>query len=73
MIIKKFANFNRFSATDSKGGVAPTAVVTVNLCNCSGQGDCLFGELAEGQTFRSPFRIVACNCNLGYTGVTQVS
>ncbi|KAK2171661.1 hypothetical protein NP493_1037g00031 [Ridgeia piscesae] len=57
-----------FSAVDSKGGVAPTAVVTVNLCNCSGHGKCLFGEHSEGQVLASTFRIVACKCNVGYTG-----
>jgi len=62
----------RFSAKDSKGGVAPTAVITVNLCNCSGNGECLFGELAEGQTAGSAFRIVACKCKIGYTGMAQM-
>ena len=60
---------DRFSAVDSKGGVAPTVFVTVNLCNCSGHGKCLFGERAEGQVGASTFRIVACKCNLGYTGM----
>ena len=60
---------DRFSAVDSKGGVAPTAIVTVNLCNCSGHGKCLFGEHSEGQVLASTFRIVACKCNVGYTGM----
>ena len=73
VIIAKSANFDRFSASDSKGAVAPTTLVKVNLCNCSENGQCLFGEHAEGQTFRSSFRIVACKCKTGYTGVAQVS
>ena len=59
----------RFSANDSKGGMAPTAIITINLCNCSGNGDCLFGELADGQASGSNFRIVGCKCNTGYSGI----
>ena len=59
----------RFSAIDSKGGMAPTAIITINLCDCSGHGDCLFGELADGQTSGSNFRIVGCKCNTGYSGI----
>ena len=73
VIIATSANFDRFSATDSKDGVAPTTLVTVKLCNCSENGECLFGEPAEGQTFGSSFQIVACKCEIGYTGVAQVS
>ncbi|KAK2158430.1 hypothetical protein NP493_1797g00012 [Ridgeia piscesae] len=48
--------------------MAPTAIITINLCDCSGHGDCLFGELADGQTSGSNFRIVGCKCNTGYSG-----
>ena len=58
-----------FSANDSKGGMAPTAIITINLCDCSGHGDCRFGELADGQTSGSNFRIVGCKCNTGYSGI----
>ena len=48
--------------------MAPTAIITINLCDCSEHGDCLFGERAEGQTSGSNFRIVGCKCKIGYTG-----
>ena len=63
----------RFTAKDPKGGVAPAAIVTVNMCDCSGNGDCLFTELAADQKEASKFRVVACKCNVGYAGMTFIS
>jgi len=60
--------FNRFDATDAKGAVAPSASVTINLCHCSSQGTCLFNKLAGGQKASAMFRVVACNCTVGWTG-----
>ena len=57
-----------FGAVDDKGGVAPNAVVKVNLCHCSNHGTCLFGDLAEGQTRAGTFTIVACDCDIGFSG-----
>ncbi|KAI0235226.1 Mucin-like protein, partial [Lamellibrachia satsuma] len=57
-----------FSASDGNGGVA-AAVVSVNLCNCSGHGECLFGLLADGYELKQTFRIVQCNCSTGWEGV----
>ena len=59
--------YNRFTAKDGNGGVA-AADVTVNLCNCSGQGQCLFGLLADGYALKQTFRIVQCNCTIGWEG-----
>ncbi|KAK2165542.1 hypothetical protein NP493_1362g01013 [Ridgeia piscesae] len=56
-----------FSSSDGKGGVA-AAEVTVNLCNCSGHGECLFDLLADGYELKQPFRVVQCNCSTGWEG-----
>ncbi|KAI0209335.1 hypothetical protein LSAT2_005978 [Lamellibrachia satsuma] len=57
-----------FKAVDEKGAIAPSADVTVNLCSCSGNGDCMFGEPREGEKATARFRLVACNCTVGWTG-----
>ncbi|KAK2181411.1 hypothetical protein NP493_400g02031 [Ridgeia piscesae] len=64
--LAKYPHF-RFSASDGKGGVA-AADVTVNLCNCSGHGECLFDLLADGYELKQTFRIVQCNCSTGWEG-----
>ncbi|KAK2178081.1 hypothetical protein NP493_563g01009 [Ridgeia piscesae] len=56
-----------FSASDGKGGVA-AADVSINLCNCSGHGECLFDLLADGYELKQTFRIVQCNCFTGWEG-----
>ncbi|KAK2160812.1 hypothetical protein NP493_1626g00009 [Ridgeia piscesae] len=56
-----------FTASDGKGGVA-AAEVSVNLCNCSGHGECLFDLLADGYELKQTFRIVQCNCSTGWEG-----
>ncbi|KAK2173006.1 hypothetical protein NP493_911g00016 [Ridgeia piscesae] len=56
-----------FSAADGKGGVAAADVV-VNLCNCSGHGECLFDLLANGYELKQTFRIVQCNCSIEWEG-----
>ena len=66
--LAKYPHF-RFSASDGKGGVA-AADVTVNLCNCSGHGECLFDLLADGYELKQTFRIVQCNCSTGWEGKT---
>ena len=58
----------RFSAVDEKGAIAPSADVTVNLCDCSGHGECRFSELREGEKPTARFRLVDCNCSVGWTG-----
>ncbi|KAK2181215.1 hypothetical protein NP493_406g02023 [Ridgeia piscesae] len=40
------------------------------MCDCSGNGDCLFTELAADQKEASKFRVVACKCNVGYAGTS---
>ena len=57
----------RFSASDGNKGVA-AADVTINLCNCSGHGECLFDLLADDYELRQTFRIVQCNCSTGWEG-----
>ncbi|KAI0230808.1 hypothetical protein LSAT2_018833 [Lamellibrachia satsuma] len=57
-----------FKAVDEKGAIAPSADITVNLCDCSGHGECMFGELREGEKATARFRLVACNCTVGWTG-----
>ena len=61
---------NRFLALDGKGGVAE-ADISVNLCNCSGHGKCLFDLLADGFELKQTFRIVQCNCPTGWEGKIQ--
>ncbi|KAK2151947.1 hypothetical protein NP493_2549g00003, partial [Ridgeia piscesae] len=56
-----------FTASDGKGGVA-AAEVSVNLCDCSGHGECLFDLLADGYELKQTFRIVQCNCSTGWEG-----
>ncbi|KAI0233186.1 Mucin-like protein [Lamellibrachia satsuma] len=56
-----------FSASDGKGGVA-AAGVSINLCNCSDHGECLFDLLADGYELKQTFRIVQCNCSTGWEG-----
>ncbi|KAK2171616.1 hypothetical protein NP493_1050g00004 [Ridgeia piscesae] len=56
-----------FLASDGKGGVA-AADVAVNLCNCSGHGECLFDLLADGYELKQTFRIVQCNCSIEWEG-----
>ena len=53
---------------DEKGGYAPSLLVTVRMCNCSGHGTCNFAELQEGQSLTAPFQLVTCNCETGYEG-----
>ncbi|KAK2167799.1 hypothetical protein NP493_1260g00002 [Ridgeia piscesae] len=59
-----------FSASDGKGGVA-AADVAVNLCNCSGHGECLFDLLANGYELKQTFRIVQCNCSVGWEAINE--
>ncbi|KAK2162840.1 hypothetical protein NP493_1501g01086 [Ridgeia piscesae] len=56
-----------FKASDGKGGVAAADVI-VNLCDCSVHGECLFDLLADGYELKQPFRIVQCNCSIGWEG-----
>ncbi|KAI0238816.1 hypothetical protein LSAT2_010422 [Lamellibrachia satsuma] len=56
-----------FSASDGKGGVA-SADVTVNLCNCTGHGECQFDQLADGYELKQSFRVVQCSCSKGWGG-----
>ena len=62
----------RFSASDGKGGVA-AADVSINLCNCSGHGECLFDLLADGYELKQTFRIVQCNCSTGWEGNVELN
>ncbi|KAK2162836.1 hypothetical protein NP493_1501g01029 [Ridgeia piscesae] len=59
-----------FSAADGKGGVAATDIF-VNLCNCSGHGECLFDLLADGYELKQTFRIVHCNCSTGWEAINE--
>ena len=61
----------RFLASDGKGGVA-AADVAVNLCNCSGHGECLFDLLADGYELKQTFRIVQCNCSIEWEGTIYI-
>ncbi|KAI0231500.1 hypothetical protein LSAT2_018133 [Lamellibrachia satsuma] len=56
-----------FSASDGKGGVASVDVI-VNLCNCTGRGECQFDQLADGYELKQSFRVVQCNCSKGWEG-----
>ncbi|KAK2175052.1 hypothetical protein NP493_751g01001 [Ridgeia piscesae] len=56
-----------FSASDGNEGVA-AADVTINMCYCFGHGNCLFDLLAEGYELKHTFRIVQCNCSIGWEG-----
>ena len=58
---------HRFKASDGKGGVAAVDV-SINLCNCSDHGECLFDLLADGYELKQTFRIVQCNCSIGWEG-----
>jgi len=60
----------RFSASDGKGGIA-AADVTINMCNCSGQGTCVFDLLAHGYELKQTFRIVQCLCSTGWEGTVS--
>ena len=57
----------RFSASDGKDGVASVDVM-VNLCDCSGHGECQFDQLADGYELKQPFRVVQCSCYKGWEG-----
>ena len=58
----------RFSAIDDKGAMAPSADVIVNMCDCSGHGECIFTEVREGEKASAMFRLVACDCAVGWAG-----
>ena len=58
----------RFNAQDSRGGVAPSLTLTINMCNCSGHGSCNFDTLADGQSDSASFRLFACTCEVGWDG-----
>jgi len=60
-------HFLRFSATDDNSGVA-AADVSVNLCDCSGHGECRFDRFVDGFKLKDTFRIVECNCSIGWEG-----
>ena len=60
----------RFSASDGKGGIA-AADVTINMCNCSGHGTCVFDLLADGYELKQTFRIVQCLCSTGWEGAVS--
>ena len=62
----------RFSASDGKGGVASNDVI-VNLCNCTGHGECQFDQLADGYELKQSFRVVQCNCSKGWEGEESVT
>ena len=47
----------RFAATDAKGGVASSANIVINMCNCSGHGECVFSELREAEKTSAMFRL----------------
>ncbi|KAK2175059.1 hypothetical protein NP493_751g01026 [Ridgeia piscesae] len=59
-----------FKASDGKNGVAAADVI-VNLCNCSGHGECLFDLLADGYELKQTFRIVQCNCSIGWEAINE--
>ena len=40
----------------------------VNLCKCTGHGECQFDQLAEGYELKQSFRVVQCNCSKGWEG-----
>ncbi|KAK2190852.1 hypothetical protein NP493_66g04024 [Ridgeia piscesae] len=56
-----------FSASDGKEGVA-SVDVNVNLCDCSGHGECEFDQLADGYELKQSFRVVQCSCYKGWEG-----
>ena len=60
-------HFLRFSADDGNGGVA-AADVLVNMCDCTGHGDCRFDRIVDGFKLKDTFRIVECNCSIGWEG-----
>ena len=57
----------RFTVSDGNGGVATKSVI-INLCNCSSRGNCKFETLASGYYIKDSFRIVQCNCSVGWEG-----
>ena len=61
----------RFSASDGKEGVA-TAHVSINLCNCSTHGTCLFDLLDDRYQLKDKFRIVMCDCSIGWEGIIRL-
>ena len=58
----------RFNAKDSRGGVAPSLSITINMCYCSGHGECDFGTFIDGQLDTALFRLVTCQCETGWDG-----
>lgn len=57
-----------FVAVDKHGSMSAEQNVIINMCGCSEHGTCLFDQLANGQYYSSIFRVVACQCDVGWTG-----
>jgi len=58
----------RFSANDTRGAGAAPLTVVVQLCNCSGHGQCVWDQLQTNFSRSATFQIVACDCDEFYDG-----
>ena len=58
----------RFSGNDTRGGKAAPLTVTVQLCNCSQHGECVWDKLQEEFNSSDTFQIVVCDCDPLYEG-----
>ncbi|KAI0231854.1 hypothetical protein LSAT2_017799 [Lamellibrachia satsuma] len=57
-----------FVAVDKHGSMSAEDTVNIKMCGCSEHGKCLYDQLAYGQYRSSAFRLVACQCDIGWTG-----
>ncbi len=63
-----------FSASDDHGAVSADLSIQINLCACNlDHGTCDFCQLQEGWPQNTLFRIVACQCDVGWGGEWPVS
>lgn len=55
--------------TDSEGNKSPVLEALINMCDCNGRGTCRHDKLPTEQNPNTNFRLVKCDCMLGWTGM----
>ena len=62
--------FCSFYAKDSKDAVSAMLVVVVEMCSgCDGHGTCNYDKLTASE-LTTNYKMAACECNVGYTGMS---
>lgn len=64
-------SFISFRGKDSNAIRASPSVVNIRLCDCNGNGACDFENVLEDGNVNEDFKIVQCNCTVGWIGMNR--